>query len=42
MLLVVEYVIPLKTYLRDEIEHGPRREMAISWGLHQIAVSIFK
>ncbi|CAD5118705.1 DgyrCDS7387 [Dimorphilus gyrociliatus] len=37
MLLVTEYSTPLKVYLQDEIERGPRREMAISWGLHQIS-----
>ena len=35
-----EPVIPLETYLRDNDSEG-HNEVAISWGLHQVVVSIY-
>lgn len=38
--VVTEPVIPLLTYLNESQEEGSRNELGISWGLHQLVVSV--
>ena len=38
--IVTERVQPLEIYVKNNIHREKQNELAISWGLHQVAVSI--
>ena len=38
--VVTEKVVPLEKYLQENDTKGKQNEFAISWGLHQIVVSL--